>query len=59
MVETSQGGRAQVDFGYRLHIVRTPLFSGRIPLRLVFVSAILFVLAIGFTLLAIGIGTHR
>ena len=48
-----------VDFGYPLRTVRTPLFSGRIGLRLVGVSAALLALAFGTSVLALGLGDYR
>ncbi|WP_145981347.1 FecCD family ABC transporter permease [Pseudonocardia sp. HH130629-09] len=53
------GDAAGVDFGYAQRTVRTPLFSGRIGLRLVGVSAAALAVALGVSVLALGLGDYR
>ncbi|MEQ3552973.1 iron chelate uptake ABC transporter family permease subunit [Pseudonocardia nematodicida] len=51
--------RPRVDFGYAVRTVRSPLFSGRVGVRLAVVSAALLLAALVVSVLALGLGDFR
>ncbi|MBR8743115.1 iron chelate uptake ABC transporter family permease subunit [Nocardiopsis sp. MG754419] len=54
----SEGPPPRVDFGYATRTVRTRSFSARIPLRSLTITVLLFALAAGVAVGALGIGDY-
>jgi len=57
-VETAPTTRRTVDFGYRTVTVRRARLSGRVPVRVVVVSAVLLAVATAVALVAITVGDY-
>lgn len=57
--DVAQQPDTPINFGYDTRTIRTRYFSARLPLRLIIVSAVLFVLAVHVALIAITQGDYR